>query len=146
MRLWHKNLIPYLPQKQLVAQWRECCAIARNIAVKGTPNHLLVNKILEFPSIHFFIYSSMVVEEMRNRDYKVSQRSLDNFQKNYDSFKKNYDFFKDGRLEPNDIFSRWHNDRYLRQCLFNLQEKYDCGGISECCWTKIMDEFGEYLR
>jgi uncharacterized protein (TIGR02328 family) len=139
MRLWHKYLIPYLPQKQLVVQWRECCAIARNIAVNGTPNHLLVNKILKFPTIHFFIYASMIIEEMRNRGYRVSQRSLDNFQKNYDSF-------KDGRLEPNDIFSRWHNDRYLRQCLYNLQEKYDCGGISECCWIKIMNEFGEYLR
>lgn len=64
--------------------------------MNGTPNHLLVNKILEFPSIHFFIYASMVIEEMRNRGYRVSQRSLDNFQKNYDSFKKNYDFFKDG--------------------------------------------------
>ena len=139
MRLWHKRLIPYLPQKQLVAQWRECCAIARNIAVNGTPNHLLVNKILEFPTIHFFIYSSMVVEEMMNRGYKVSKSSLDNFQKNYEKF-------EDDRLETVDIFSRWHNDRYLRQCLFNLQEKYDCGGISEYCWTKIMDEFGEYLR
>lgn len=138
MRLWHKHLIPYLPQKQLVAQWRECCAIARNIAHDGTPNHLLVNKILTFPTIHFFIYASMVVEEMRNRDYKVSKRSLDNFQKNYDSF-------KDDEFKTTDIFSRWHNDRYLRQCLYNLQEKYDCGGISEYCWNKIMDEFGEYL-
>ena len=107
--------------------------------MNGTPNHLLVNKILEFPSIHFFIYASMVVEEMRNWGYRVSQRSLDNFQKNYEKF-------EDDRLETVDIFSRWHNDRYLRQCLYNLREKYDCGGISECCWSKILDEFGEYLR
>lgn len=114
--------------------------------MNGTPNHLLVNKILEFPTIHFFIYSSMVVEEMRGRGYRVSKRSLDNFQENYDSFKKNYNFFKDGRLKPNDIFSRWHNERYLRQCLYNLQEKYDCGGVSEMSWSKITNEFGEYLR
>lgn len=43
MRLWHKELIPYLPRQQLIAQWRECCAIASNLASKGTPNHLLVN-------------------------------------------------------------------------------------------------------
>ena len=107
--------------------------------MNGTPNHLLVNKILEFPTIHFFIYSSMVVEEMRNRGHKVSKRSLDNFQKNYEKF-------EDDRLETVDIFSRWHNERYLRQCLYNLQEKYDCGGISEMSWSKIMNEFGEYLR
>ena len=27
MRLWHYKLIPYLPKKQLVSQWRECIAI-----------------------------------------------------------------------------------------------------------------------
>lgn len=25
MRLWHKDLIPYLPRQQLLGQWRECC-------------------------------------------------------------------------------------------------------------------------
>lgn len=29
------------------------------------------------------------------------------------------------------IFADWHNDRYLSQCFYNLQEKYDCGGINE---------------
>ena len=41
MRLWHKDLIPYLPKQQLISQWRECCCIAKNIADNGTPNHLL---------------------------------------------------------------------------------------------------------
>jgi hypothetical protein len=30
-----------------------------------------------------------------------------------------------------DLFDTWHNDRYLLQCYYNLQEKYDCGGITE---------------
>lgn len=25
----------------------------------------------------------------------------------------------------------WHNDRYFLQCFYNLQEKHDCGGITE---------------
>lgn len=49
MRLWHYKLISYLPRQQLIAQWRECCAIANNLASKGTLNHLLVNKITEYP-------------------------------------------------------------------------------------------------
>lgn len=48
MRLWHKGLIRVLPREQLVAQWRECSAIAGNIKLKGTPNHILVNKVLNF--------------------------------------------------------------------------------------------------
>ena len=38
MRLWHRDLIHYLPRQQLIAQWRECYAIASNIANKGTIN------------------------------------------------------------------------------------------------------------
>lgn len=35
------------------------------------------------------------------------------------------------------LFNSWHNDRYLKQCYYNLQEKYDCGGISENDWIVI---------
>lgn len=52
MRLWHKDLIPYLLKLQLLSQWRECCAICSNIANKGTPNHILVNKIMDNKGIH----------------------------------------------------------------------------------------------
>lgn len=48
MRLWHKDLIDVLPRQQLIAQWRECCCIAKNIADNGYPNHILVNKIMDF--------------------------------------------------------------------------------------------------
>ena len=47
MRLWHKDLIPVLPRQQLIGQWRECCLIAKQISEKGTPNHILVNKIMD---------------------------------------------------------------------------------------------------
>lgn len=33
-----------------------------------------------------------------------------------------------------------HNDRYLKQCYYNLQEKYDRGIISEYEWAKIEEE------
>lgn len=32
------------------------------------------------------------------------------------------------------------NNRYLTQCFFNLQEKYDCGGITDEEWGQI-EEF-----
>ena len=64
MRLWHKDLIPALPRKQLLAQWRECCAIASNIAKKGTPNHILVNKVL---ASFLYIYLSSTVPAVKQR-------------------------------------------------------------------------------
>lgn len=37
----------------------------------------------------------------------------------------------------------WHNERYFLQCFYNLQEKYDCGGILEEDWQKIYKLKGE---
>ena len=76
MRLWHKDLITVLPRQQLVSQWRECCCIARELAVNGTPNHLLVNKILGYPKHHFLKYAMLVAKEMERRDTKSTGRSF----------------------------------------------------------------------
>ena len=51
IRLWHKDLITALPREQLVSQWRELSAAAGNILTRGTPNHILINKIKSFYSI-----------------------------------------------------------------------------------------------
>lgn len=131
MRLWHKDLIPVLPKKQLLAQWRECCCIARNIAVNGTPNHILVNRILDYPIDHFIYYSEMIATEMFKRKYTVK----------WEAFEKHNLRTDDGRIKCDfdKLFEDWHNRRYLRQCFYNLQEKYDCGGISDEEWRKIIN-------
>lgn len=135
MRLWHKDLIPVLPRQQLLGQWRECCLIAKNIVAKGTPNHLLVNKIMDYPMAHFSAYIDLVIREMHERGYRINRKSYINMITNLNNARK---FFKDGPAGCNTIiFSGWHNERYLIQCLMNLQEKYDCGGISEEEWIKV---------
>lgn len=55
MRLWHKNLIEVLPDKQLIAQWRELAAIAKKVILRGTPNHGLVNKVLDYRVDHLLV-------------------------------------------------------------------------------------------
>lgn len=128
MRLFHKDLIGALPRMQLLGQWRECCLIAKNIKEKGTPNHILVNKIMDYPIEHFKNYCIMIIEEMQVRGYKA----------NIDCIRKYIDIpvtFQD--IPTHEIFKDWHNDRYLVQCFYNLQEKYDCGGISKTEWNKI---------
>ena len=130
MRLWHKDLIPVLPKQQLLGQWRECCCIARNIAVNGTPNHLLVNKVMNYPTGHFWKYAFLVMKEMEHRgfdcDFSKFEKWIDN----------PYALIVP---ETEDLFADWHNDRYLLQCLYNLQEKYDCGGIPEDEWELIYE-------
>ena len=130
MRLWHKDLIPYLPRQQLLGQWRECCAIARNIEKDGTPNHVLVNRILDYEDGHFNMYAFQVMKEMRSRGYKVD----------WDRFRKHRKH-PDVGVRREFIFEGWHNGRYLRQCLANLQEKADCGSIPAEEWKKITDRW-----
>ena len=134
MRIWHKDLIQYLPRKQLLGQWRECCAIARNIAKNGTPNHVLVNKILLYPNISFDTYAGQIFIEMKNRGYTAD----------WDRFAKWRPLPMEG-TRVDDVFCGWHNDRYLKQCLMNLQEKADCGAIPAEEWKKITDRWPEAL-
>lgn len=130
MRLWHKDLIRVMPRQQLLGQWRECCAIAKNIVEKGTPNHILVNKIMDYPIDHFYRYGIYIAEEMKRRGYICNKQK----------FKKYFDSDQYRFLPISDVFPNWHNKRYLIQCYYNLEEKYDCGGIGKDEWDKVKDE------
>lgn len=127
MRLWHKDLLTVLPSQQLVSQWRECCAIARNVAMVGTPNHILVNKVIDYPISHFYTYSNLVLEEMYKRGFSTTITAKNKFDDYIKKIDKNYE----DQVSFESLFLNWHNDRYFWQCLYNLEEKYDCGGITE---------------
>ena len=128
MRLWHKDLIPVLPRQQLLGQWRECCLIAKNIKEKGTPNHLLVNKIMDYPIEHFFWYCNSIACEMEIRGYFVDFRKITKWIPAPVNI-----------VTKDDLFDGWHDDRYFNQCYFNLQEKFDCGGIGICEYEALTD-------
>lgn len=129
MRLWHKDLICVLPRQQLIGQWRECCAIAKNIHNNGSPNHILVNKIMEYPIEHFLSYANIVIYHMKFRGYNVKEKSVEELRKKLNCNNSN--------INGDMLFKNWHNKRYLEQCYYNLQEKFDCGGITEEEWNKI---------
>ena len=132
MRLWHKDLIKVLPREQLIAQWRELSAIAGAIDKKGTPNHLLVNKVLKYDYNHFISYSFYIREELTNRGYKTMNKVWDKI------CLLNNDY---NIIPIKDIYPEWHNLRYLKQCYHNLEEKYDCGGVTEDNFKKITELF-----
>lgn len=133
MRLWHKDLIPVLPRKQLISQWRECCLIARQIAINGKPNHLLVNKVMDYPPEQFNTYAHLIYCEMFRRGYKCDWFKFSKYRK--------VAVLIDCR-KP--IFEGWHDKRYLKQCFYNLQEKYDCGGIPAKEWKTLYNAMIPY--
>lgn len=134
MRLWSYQLIPYLPRQQLLSQWRECVCIAKSIHDKGTPNHILVNKIMDYPLANFDIYCNIVLVEMLRRGYNVSASSIYKLE-DY------IDFEVDSSKQYRHPFPYWHTFRYAQQCYYNLEEKYDCGGIPENEWEQFVEGF-----
>ena len=111
MRLWHYKLIQFLPKSQLIAQWRELNSIFRK-----QDKHILINYVYEYPKNNLMYYTLLVLQELTNRHYQIK------------SYKNYYEFFKDAMPFPKDNpFPKHHTDRYLLQCFYNLQEKYDRG-------------------
>ena len=137
MRIWHKDLIDILPKQQLIGSWREVSSIAGNLQIKGTPNHLLVNKILNYDIDHFISYSYYVRQEMTHRGYKT----MDKVWNKITSLKPDWQLIGKENLFPN-----WPTDRYLRQCFYNLEEKYDCSGIRNEDFNKILWKLNPILN
>lgn len=109
MRLWHIDIIPHLPQSQLIAQWREL-----NSIYAKQDNHILINYIYNYDKDYLYIYSLNVIDEMERR--KIVIRSYDNFNS----------YFNEIFNKPIPMHLRFdeHNNEYLTICYYNLKEKY----------------------
>ena len=73
MRLWHYKLIPVLPDKMLVSQWRECIAIKRQWE-KGTLKHRLVSYVKDYAREYFLQYVQHITWELRKRNIKYQEK------------------------------------------------------------------------
>lgn len=122
MRLWHISLFDTLPREQLVAAWRELSAIAGSIQKKGTPNHMLVNFVLDYPFDHFISYAYYLRQEMTRRGY----RTMDSVWNKIVSLKPGYNL-----IPLAEVYKKKMDEFYLKVCLWNLIEKVNCGGITE---------------
>ena len=118
MRLWHTSLIPVLPREHLVAQWRELSAIAGKIQTTGTPNHVLVNFVMNYDFDHFISYAYYIRQEMTARKYRTMSSVWD----------KIVSLKPDWTLLPiEEVYKNKMSEFYLTVCYYNLYEKYDCG-------------------
>ena len=125
MRLWHYQLIQYLPRTQLLAQWREL-----NLIFRQEPNHILINYIYKdeyTDKKDLLSYSNIVLGEMRTRGYHINHG-------NYDKY------FKGIMTDIVKPFSRYQDDEYLIICFYNLKEKYvrRQKDFSETEYTKLL--------
>lgn len=133
MRLWHYKLIPVLPNAMLVSQWRECIAIKRQWE-KGTLKHRLVSYVMDYDKEYFANYVVILMTAMMMRKIKYNSKYYEEF----NDF-VGYRIYDSSRGA---IYLE-HNNRYLTQCYYNLQEKYDRGIITKEEWQKIEDLIGK---
>ena len=110
MRLWHIDIIPYLPNSQLIAQWREL-----NSIYKKQDKHILINYIYNYDKKYLFDYSLYVITEMTYRKIKI--RNKTNFENYFNDLDNIYN-------RPLIEKYKEHDNEYLTICYYNLKEKY----------------------
>ncbi|EHN58667.1 TIGR02328 family protein [Oenococcus kitaharae] len=116
MRLWHQDLVPYLPRQQLLGQHRELAALRGNGWGK---KHATVDYVFRYSPYKLFQFHYLVIQEMQRRGYHPDQHWLDPCYRGQHCPK--YSFLKAVELTK-PIYPE-HNDDYLASCLNNLQAK-----------------------
>jgi uncharacterized protein (TIGR02328 family) len=127
MRLWHIDLIKThtLPKLQLLSQWREL-----NSIYKKQDKHILINFIYEYSKEDLLKYSLAVINEMQLRGIKI--RTWNHYNSYFNEIEN-----KTNLLQNKIPFENKMNKTYLKQCLYNLEEKAQCGAIPKTEWDKI---------
>jgi uncharacterized protein (TIGR02328 family) len=125
MRLWHEELIPFLPRQQLLGQHRECCALRG----KGWgKKHATVDYVFTHNPALLIAYHYKVMEEMKRRgyhpdptwfccDYRGKELGYTQPMEFCDNIVLNLCMNLDETIYPE------HHEKYLEECLDNLKSK-----------------------
>ena len=133
MRLWAVQLLPYLSEAQFKGQLRELVLIMRTWRDIGKTNHLLINRVMEYPKNDLVRYFLEYEIEYHKRYGKWLTKQWKEFEA----------FNDDGKNKG--IFEDWHNKEYLRVCLSNLYEKHFFGigksRITDEEWARLCEGY-----
>ena len=136
MRLWSWQLLPYLSDLQFKGQLREITAIMRDWRDRGKTNHLLINRVMEYPKADLYRYFC----EYEAEYFKRYGRTLDRYSSEFGRF-ANWSV----DTKNNTIFEGWHNKEYLRICMSNLAEKHFYGigksRITDEEWQRLCEGY-----
>lgn len=117
MKLWHYEMIPYLPRQQLLGQHREVCACRGN---GWGQNHSLVNYVWKCPYDYLIGYHARVMKEMKRRNYTVTSKWFDPRYRG--QHRPPYPNWAPV-IDPNNLIYPEQNQQYLLDCLDNLEGK-----------------------
>ena len=161
MRIWPYQMLLILPTRQLVSQWRECLAISGMIYGDGNKsldniNHATINRIKNYPLEHFAAYCDLVRLAFAKREFIIGTNTIEKLNNNIDYENLNYNL--DYKISNNIIYSaivktgnnneflweNFHNDRYLKQCLYMFQEKHDVDMLYNNEWGNLINNFHNF--
>lgn len=137
MRLWAWQILPYSSKLQFDGQLRELVAIKRDWETNGTTNHLLINRVMQYPKSELTRYFLWYDVCYYNR-YKKSV--------GLKYFQEFMNFSNDDDSETT-IYNGWHTKEYLRMNMSNLAEKHFYGvgksRITDEEWQRLVDGYKE---
>lgn len=137
MRLWHWQLLPYLPDRQLRGQLRELVAIMHDWRDKGKTNHILINGAMCYSRAELTAYFK---EFSRVYESRFGKKLADKYTAEFTTFAEG-----SRRIEGAPLFYGWHDRAYLRVCMANLFEKRLFGrGIARLTideWERLEDGY-----
>jgi uncharacterized protein (TIGR02328 family) len=120
MRLWHEDLITKLPRQQLLGQHRECCALR---GLGWGKKHATVNYVFNYSPIKLYQYHILIMHEMLRRGYKHDKLwQLINYRGKQIGIDNSWNFILFDQTFNNPVYPE-HNNKYLEECLLNLQKK-----------------------
>lgn len=113
MRLWHYKLLQDLPRQQLLGQHRECCALR---GLGWGKRHAIVDYVFKYSPYKLYTYHAKVMEEMARRGYQADPLWKD-------AAYRGKNCAKWETIAVDDDGYQEHDDRYLTECLDNLERK-----------------------
>lgn len=136
MRLWDYRLIPVLPNAQLKAMRYEIGDM-----VKQHPK--IKNRLVNYANDYDIKYLYSLFEDVLD---EFDKRKINHNKKYDDEIEKTVKEKSRFQFSYLNLYYEEHNDRYLKQCYYNLQEKYDRGIISEEEWQPIQNFWDKFIK
>lgn len=106
---------------------------------KGKTNHLLINKVMEYPKSELSKYTYLYnISYYKRYGKSISQKVINEFADFIDEHDEllKYD---------TPVYCGWHNKEYLRVCYANLYEKHKFGigksSITDEEWQRLLDGY-----
>ena len=132
-RFWHIDLLDVLPDSYLKILRAQCCAAAKVLTGSATVAPA-IEPIMRYSRDDIGTYFLAVADECQRRGILKPLT--------YRQYFAEYEDCK--RIEH--PFLAWHNERYLKQCVINLSEKYDAGKFSEEEWNLICRKYPHIIE